>query len=225
MSCRFLTVYKISCYTTSSISLPNKRHQVFNLNIISSCIYAWQLFVGTSILSILMNDTFRRLTWWVCGICAAHAAPSISWLLIWGRIKEGLGPAFEGRSLQRKEKHKGKKRNGTRTPQWGWRVAMSGLLKRVLLCFSPDLLRKCAWSSRAACKYFGGCPWEGSYGSKRLRQGWGRGGRKWEEGFRDTREVGSKWSGFLAPQIATVLSARHKLTLTLWWLCKSKIIL
>lgn len=160
MSCCFFTVYKISCYTTSNISLPNKRHQVFNLNIISSCIYAWQLFVRTSILFFffLMNDTFRRLSQWVCVICAFHAAPSISWLPIWGRIKEGLGPALEGLSLKRKEKHKGKKRNGTRTPQWGRRVAMSGLLKRVLLCFSPDLLWKCAWSSRAAYKYFGGVP-------------------------------------------------------------------
>lgn len=104
----------------------------------------------------LMNDTFRRLSQWVCGICAFHAAPSISWLLLWGRIKEGLGPAFEGRSLKRKEKHKGKKRNGTRTPQWGQRVAMSGLLKRVLLCFSPELLWKCAWSSRV--QVFWGVP-------------------------------------------------------------------
>lgn len=119
MSCCFFTVYKISCYTTSNISLPNKRHQVFNLNIISSCIYAWRLFVRTSILFFffLMNDTFRRLSQWVCVICAFHAAPSISWLLIWGRIKEGLGPAFEGRSLKRKEKHKWKEKKwDTNTP-------------------------------------------------------------------------------------------------------------
>lgn len=114
------------------------------------------LWEPLSFFFFLMNDTFRRLSQWVCGICAFHAAPSISWLLIWGRIKEGLGPAFEGRSLKRKEKHKGKKRNGTRTPQWGQRVAMSGLLKRVLLCFSPDLLWKCAWSSQV--QVFWGVP-------------------------------------------------------------------